>query len=35
MKRLKSIAGEENLALNMDDLDADFDPKEYDRRMNV
>lgn len=35
MKRLKAVAGDEQLALNMDDLDGDFDPKEYDRRMQV
>ena len=35
MNRLKSVAGEENLRINIDDLNADFDPKEYDRRMNV
>lgn len=35
MNRLKSVAGEDNLRINIDDLDGDFDPKEYDRRMNV
>jgi hypothetical protein len=35
MNRLKSVAGEEDLPVNIDDLDADFDPKEYDRRMKV
>jgi hypothetical protein len=35
MKRLKAVAGEEDLPLNIDDLNADFDPKEYDRRMKV
>jgi hypothetical protein len=35
MKRLKTVAGEEDLRLNIDDLNADFDPKEYDRRMQV
>ena len=35
INRLKSVAGEDNLRINIDDLDADFDPKEYDRRMNV
>jgi len=33
MKRLRNVAGDEHLAVNIDDLDADFDPKEYDRRM--
>ncbi len=35
MKRLKSVAGDDNLCINIDDLNADFDPKEYDRRMKV
>ncbi len=35
MKRLKTVAGDEDLPINIDDLDADFDPKEYDRRMQV
>jgi len=35
MKRLKSVAGDDNLCVNIDDLNADFDPKEYDRRMKV
>ena len=35
MKRLKSVAGDDDLPVNMDDLDADFDPAEYDRRMHV
>jgi hypothetical protein len=35
MNRLKSVAGDEDLSLNIDDLNADFDPKEYDRRMQV
>jgi len=34
MNRLKFVAGVDNLPVNIDDLDADFDPKEYDRRMN-
>jgi len=33
MKRLKSVAGDDDLCLNIDDLNRDFDPKEYDRRM--
>ncbi len=35
MNRLKSVAGDDDLPVNIDDLNADFDPKEYDRRMNV
>jgi hypothetical protein len=35
MKRLKSVAGDENLSININDLNEDFDPKEYDRRMKV
>lgn len=35
MKKLKAVAGDEQLELNMDDFEADFDPKEYDRRMKV
>lgn len=35
MKRLKSVAGDDDLPVNIDDLDEDFDPKEYDRRMQV
>ncbi len=35
MNRLKTVAGDENLSINIDDLNADFDPKEYDRRMKV
>ena len=35
MSRLKAVAGDDNLAVNIEDLDKDFDPKEYDRRMNV
>jgi protein KRI1 len=35
MNRLKTVAGDEDLSVNIDDLDADFDPKEYDRRMQV
>ncbi|CAF4092114.1 unnamed protein product, partial [Adineta steineri] len=33
IKRLKTVAGDEDLRLNIDDFDGDFDPKEYDRRM--
>ncbi|CAF1589338.1 unnamed protein product [Adineta ricciae] len=33
MNRLKTVAGDDGLPLNIDDLNADFDPKEYDRRM--
>ncbi|UJR32030.1 hypothetical protein I4U23_019498 [Adineta vaga] len=33
MTRLKTVAGDDDLRLNIDDLNADFDPKEYDRRM--
>jgi protein KRI1 len=35
LKRLRTVAGDEHLAVNLDDLDEDFDPKEYDRRMQV
>jgi len=35
MKRLKSVAGDDDLHINIDDLNGDFDPKEYDRRMQV
>lgn len=35
MNRLKAVAGDDDLRLNIDDLNADFDPKEYDRRMQV
>ena len=35
MNRLKFVAGDDNLPVNIDDLNGDFDPKEYDRRMNV
>ena len=35
MQKLKTIAGDDDLPLNIDDLDEDFDPKEYDRRMKV
>ena len=35
MSRLKTVAGDDQLPVNIDDLDGDFDPKEYDGRMNV
>ena len=35
MNRLQAVAGDDGLSLNLDDLNADFDPKEYDRRMQV
>ncbi|KAM3719350.1 Protein KRI1 [Dirofilaria immitis] len=33
LKKLKKLAGDDDLPLNIDDLDADFDPATYDRRM--
>ncbi|KFB40304.1 hypothetical protein ZHAS_00007790 [Anopheles sinensis] len=33
IQRLKEIAATENLAMNEDDLESDFDPDEHDRRM--
>jgi protein KRI1 len=35
IKRLKTIAGDDDLHVHIDDFDGDFDPKEYDRRMQV
>uniref|UniRef100_A0A1I7VX65 Protein KRI1 homolog n=1 Tax=Loa loa TaxID=7209 RepID=A0A1I7VX65_LOALO len=33
LKKLKKLAGDEDLPLNVDDLEADFDPTAYDKRM--
>uniref|UniRef100_A0A0R3RM49 Protein KRI1 homolog n=1 Tax=Elaeophora elaphi TaxID=1147741 RepID=A0A0R3RM49_9BILA len=33
LKKLKKLAGDDGLPLNVDDLEADFDPKTYDKRM--
>lgn len=33
--KVKAIAGDEDLPLRIEDLEKDFDPKEYDKRMQV
>uniref|UniRef100_A0A914UYH1 Protein KRI1 homolog n=1 Tax=Plectus sambesii TaxID=2011161 RepID=A0A914UYH1_9BILA len=33
LKKLKAISGDEELPVDMDDLEGDFDPAEYDRKM--
>uniref|UniRef100_A0A914Z838 Protein KRI1 homolog n=1 Tax=Panagrolaimus superbus TaxID=310955 RepID=A0A914Z838_9BILA len=33
LKKVKSIAGDDGLPLSIEDLEKDFDPKEYDKRM--
>ncbi|KAL3994833.1 KRI1-like C-terminal family protein [Acanthocheilonema viteae] len=33
LKKLKKLAGDDSLPLNVDDLEADFDPTAYDKRM--
>jgi len=33
LDKLKKIAGTQDLELNEDDLEEDFDPEKYDRRM--
>lgn len=35
LKKLKELAGDDDLSLNIDDLEADFDPTAYDKRMKV
>ncbi|CAF0761061.1 unnamed protein product [Didymodactylos carnosus] len=34
IEKLRRIAGNEQMELNVDDLEEDFDPKEYDKRMH-
>lgn len=35
LKKLKELAGDDCLPVNVDDLEADFDPTAYDKRMKV
>lgn len=35
LRKLKQLAGDDELPLNIDDLEADFNPAEYDKRMKV
>lgn len=35
LRKLKILAGDDGLPLNVDDLEADFDPTVYDKRMKV
>lgn len=35
LAKLRRLAGEDDLPLNVDDLEADFDPATYDKRMQV
>lgn len=35
LQKLRNLAGDDNLPLNVEDLEADFDPVAYDKRMEV